>query len=365
MIIDMGYLSKVFKRIILLLLSILLLFLVVKLSIFYMPFLIAFIIASLIEPIIRFVKKHTKLQRKTSAIIVLITVSTIIIGIIAWGITVLISESSELLQSLNIYTDKIYNLFQSFIGNINFERFNIPSEVTQLLQNSTSDVLSVVSNGLKGILNSIIQVITSLPTIGIYVVVTLLATYFICADRLYILDQIEHHFPKKWVKKLTLHLKRLLSSLGNYLKAEAILAIIAFFQILIGLYILQKMGMNVQYPLLVAIGIGFVDALPILGSGTILVPWAFISAINGDIRLAIGLLIIFAILSVVRQFLEPKIVSKKIGIHPIFTLIAMYTGFKVIGILGLLIGPIAMIIIKNLYGTLIDKGVVKSIFERK
>ena len=104
----MGYLSKVFKRIILLLLSILLLFLVVKLSIFYMPFLIAFIIASLIEPIIRFVKKHTKLQRKTSAIIVLITVSTIIIGIIAWGITVLISESSELLQSLNIYTDKIY-----------------------------------------------------------------------------------------------------------------------------------------------------------------------------------------------------------------------------------------------------------------
>ena len=77
------------------------------------------------------------------------------------------------------------------------------------------------------------------------------------------------------------------------------------------------------------------------------------------------MLIIFAILSVVRQFLEPKIVSKKIGIHPIFTLIAMYTGFKVIGILGLLIGPIAMIIIKNLYGTLIDKGVVKSIFERK
>ena len=94
-------------------------------------------------------------------------------------------------------------------------------------------------------------------------------------------------------------------------------------------------------------------------------PWAFISAINGDIKLAVGLLIIFAILSIVRQFLEPKIVSKKIGIHPIFTLIAMYTGFKVMGILGLLIGPIAIIILKNLYGTLIDRGVVKSIFERK
>ena len=85
MIIDMGYLSKVFKRIVVLLFSVLLLFLAVKLSIFYMPFLIAFIIASLIEPIIRFVKKHTKLQRKTSAIIVLVTVSVIIIGMIAWG----------------------------------------------------------------------------------------------------------------------------------------------------------------------------------------------------------------------------------------------------------------------------------------
>ena len=365
MIIDMGYLSKVFKRIILLLFSILLLFFAVKLSIFYMPFLIAFIIASLIEPIIRFVKKYTKFQRKTSAIIVLATFSIIIISMIVWGTTVLISESSELLRSLNIYTDKIYNLFQSFMGNINFEKFNIPPEVTQLLQNSTEDLLSVVSNWIKEFLNSIIQLITSLPTIGIYIVITLLATYFICADRLYILDQIEHHFPKKWVKKLTMHLKQLLSSLGNYLKAEAILVIIAFFQVLIGLFILQKMGMNVEYPLLAAIGIGFVDALPILGSGTVLIPWAIISAINGDIKLAIGLLIIFAILSVVRQFLEPKVVSKKIGIHPIFTLIAMYTGFKAIGIIGLLIGPIAIIIIKNLYGTLIDKGIVKTIFERK
>lgn len=361
----MGYLSKVFKRIILLLFSILLLFFAVKLSIFYMPFLIAFIIASLIEPIIRFVKKYTKFQRKTSAIIVLATFSIIIISMIVWGTTVLISESSELLRSLNIYTDKIYNLFQSFMGNINFEKFNIPPEVTQLLQNSTEDLLSVVSNWIKEFLNSIIQLITSLPTIGIYIVITLLATYFICADRLYILDQIEHHFPKKWVKKLTMHLKQLLSSLGNYLKAEAILVIIAFFQVLIGLFILQKMGMNVEYPLLAAIGIGFVDALPILGSGTVLIPWAIISAINGDIKLAIGLLIIFAILSVVRQFLEPKVVSKKIGIHPIFTLIAMYTGFKAIGIIGLLIGPIAIIIIKNLYGTLIDKGIVKTIFERK
>ena len=70
-------------------------------------------------------------------------------------------------------------------------------------------------------------------------------------------------------------------------------------------------------------------------------------------------------MSFVRQILEPKIVSGKIGIHPIFTLIAMYTGFKVIGVFGMLLGPIILIILKNVFGTMIDKGVVKSLFERE
>ena len=69
-------------------------------------------------------------------------------------------------------------------------------------------------------------------------------------------------------------------------------------------------------------------------------------------------------MSLVRQFLEPRIVSKNIGIHPIFTLIAMYTGFKLIGIIGLIIGPIILIILKNIFANLIDKGIVKTIFDR-
>lgn len=192
-----------------------------------------------------------------------------------------------------------------------------------------------------------------------------MATYFICVDKLYMLDQIEHHFPKTWVKRVILHVKEILKSLSDFLKAEFILIAIAFIQVLAGLYVLKLIGLNVEYPFLAALGIAFVDALPILGSGTIMIPWAFFAAINGDIRLAIGLLIIFVIISIVRQFIEPKVVSKQIGIHPIFTLIAMYTGLKLIGIAGLIIGPVALIVVKNVYGTLIDKGVVKTIFDRK
>ena len=116
--------------------------------------------------------------------------------------------------------------------------------------------------------------------------------------------------------------------------------------------------------LLMALFIGFVDALPILGSGTVMIPWAIICAVNGDINLGIAIIVLLIIMSIARQVLEPKLVSKNIGVHPIFTLIAMYTGFKFIGIIGLLIGPIVLIIIKNIFASLIDQGVFKSIFER-
>ena len=96
-----------------------------------------------------------------------------------------------------------------------------------------------------------------------------------------------------------------------------------------------------------------------------MIPWAGFIAFTGDIKLAIAIFILWCIMSIVRQLVEPKIISGQIGIHPIFTLIAMYTGYKFIGIWVLLLGPIVLIILKNIYGTIIDKGVVKSILERR
>ena len=134
---------------------------------------------------------------------------------------------------------------------------------------------------------------------------------------------------------------------------------------MIVLYILKFGGLNVPFPLMAALGIAFIDALPIFGSSSVIIPWAVISACDGDLTLAISLIVLLAIMGIIRQLIEPKVVAKQIGIHPIFTLIAMYTGFKFIGVLGMLIGPIILIILKNIFGTMIDKGVAKSIFERE
>ena len=365
MIINMSYWTRVLKNILYVVLILLGLYIALELSIFYMPFLIAFIISLMIEPAIKKIMKKTHLTRRTSSIIIFVLVSVIIIGGLAWLLITLFSESSSLLQSLNDYFDKLYTQFQNLINYFNFDNIHLSNEILEVIQNSTGDFLTTASDWLRNILNNLINFVTSIPSIAICIGITVIALYFICVDKIYILDQIEHHLPRLWVKKISVHLKELIQTLGGYLKAEATLILVSFIISLIGLYILQIVGFNIQYPLLMALFIGFVDALPILGSGTVMIPWAIICALNGDINLGIAIIVLLIIMSVVRQVLEPKLVSKNIGVHPIFTLIAMYTGFKVIGIIGLLVGPIVLIIVKNIFSNLIDQGVFKTIFDKK
>ena len=307
--------------------------------------------------------RKTQLKRKTSAILILVLAMSIIIGFLVWGIVSLISESSNLLQNFNIYMEKANEIIQNLLASIDLSKIKIPQEIMNIAQNSFQEFLGTVSTWAKELLTSVLNGITSIPTVVIYIVITLLSLYFICTDKIYMVDQLEHHFPRKWVKKLAMHIKEITKVLGGYLKAEAILVLVSFFISVVGLYLLKFAGFNLPFPLLAALIIGFVDALPIFGSGTVMIPWAILCAIDGDIKLGMAILVLWIIMSIVRQFMEPRLVSKQIGIHPIFPLIAMYTGFKLIGVLGMLIGPIVLIVLKNIFGSLIDKGVVKSILE--
>lgn len=264
MVIDIGYFNKVIKKIFIVLITLLGIFLSFKLAIFYLPFLIGFIISLFIEPLIKLINKKTKLQRKTSAIIVMIVIFSILISLIVFASISLITEASNLLQSLNFYIEKIYFQIQKYINTFELDKMDIPAQVITVLQNSTNNFFSFVTNWISNFLTSILHGITSLPIIGIYVVITILSTYFICADRLFILDQLEHHFPRIWVKKFGIYFRKIITTLGGYLKAEVILIFISFLEILIGLYIFKFIGLNVGYPLLAALGIAFVDALPIL-----------------------------------------------------------------------------------------------------
>lgn len=365
MVIDFHYWTRVARKLLIIIFTFVILYFGVKLAAFYMPFLIAFIISLMLEPLIRFLMRKLKLKRKQSSIVVIIFIMGIIIGLITWAVSSLISEGSSLLNNINEYVEITTKKIQDMIAQINIKNLNIPDAVLSAIENSSKDLLNMLASELQNIIKSLLNFITSIPTIGIYLSVTFLALYFMCTDKVYMIDQLEHHLPEVWVKKLYRHLKDLVKVLGGYLKAEATLIIISFVISLIGLYIFHFVGLNVKYPLLYAVAIGFVDALPIFGSGTVMVPWAIIEGFNGDIKLGIAVLGLWIVMSIIRQLIEPRIVGNHIGIHPIFTLIAMYTGFKLIGVIGLFVGPIALIILKNIFSAILDKGIIKTIFSRE
>jgi len=357
---DLNYIYKVIRRIINIILIIVGIYIGSKLAIFYMPFLIAFVISLVAEPAIRYLMKKVNFTRRMSSIIIFLIVFSLIIGSVTWGITSLVSESTNLLKTLNIYIDKAYAQIQNAVGKMNITKISISNNISNIFQEASTEILFKVSNWLTEFLTKFINVITSIPTIIIYTIITILSLFFMCTDRIYILDMMEQHMPSKWVKKITINIKEISKSLGGYIKAEATLILLSFTISVVGLYILKFVGLNVKYPLLFALAIAFVDALPILGAGTIMIPWAIASALNGDLKLGIAVVILWIIMSVVRQIFEPKIISGKIGIHPIFTLIAMYTGFKIIGVMGMLVGPIILIILKSIFANKFEQGIKKS-----
>lgn len=351
MIIDMGYWNKIIKKILYIILVFLMVFVILKLACFFMPFLIALVIANLIDPLIKFISKKTKLVRKASAIISLILIFAILIGIIILFGTAIISETSNLLKDFGSFGNNVFDGVEEISNFLKLENLNVSPEVKNIINDASNELISHMLEYLKNFLIRILNMITQIPIFVIYFVITILATYFICTDRLSILDDLEQKIPKSWLRKANKHFKSTTLILGKYLKAELILIFISFILVLIGLYVFKIIGLNIESPFLIALGIGFVDLLPILGSGTVMLPWGIIEIIMGNVTLGICVIGLLIFISLVRQFLEPKIVSTHLGIHPLYTLISMYIGFKFSGIIGLLIGPIVLIIVINFFSS--------------
>ena len=161
------------------------------------------------------------------------------------------------------------------------------------------------------------------------------------SDKEKIMSFITKQMPAKWMPKI-INIKNNLSSvLLGYIKAQLILMAITFVEVTIGLFII-----GIDYAILFGLIISFIDVLPVLGTGTILIPWALFSLITGNYSLGFSLIILYGVVLLVRQFLEPKIVGGQIGLHPLATLSAMYIGLKVLGIMGMILGPIIVLVIK-------------------
>ena len=343
-------------------LILLVVFLAFKLGVFLFPFTLALFISIIIRPLVRFLMNKLKFSKKTASIISIVTFLIVFFGLIGILSLKFFGEIYKLSQNLNNYSSDIQNLWTENVKKVYTYLGNFPAGFNDQLNNTINSFVSKGSVKLGSFINGVISFVTSIPTLILYIVITILSTFFMILDRDEILSYMEHQLPKSWLDKVFNIKTEMFTVLVSYLKAQAILGSICLIESLILLNLLAFLKFDVPYPLLMSIIICIADILPILGAGTILIPWSILSFATGNIKLGIGLLISYLIIMSVRKMLEPKLISQNLGVHPLITLISMYSGFKVFGVSGFLIGPVVMIILKNVFSKELEVGFFRDIF---
>lgn len=332
----------------------------IALGIYFWPFLVGVVIALLLERLVNLLVVKTKVPRKAVGTILVILIFLLIAGLFVVIISSLVNEAISLstnipniYESLKIGYNAIYNTATEILN-------RTPDTITKTVYDFGLNILSKFTTIANNTVNSALNFIMFIPNIMIYIIITFLATLFLVTDRRTIKKYAQDVLPSKILNQIATVVSETFKSLGQYIKAQLIIISITFVELLIAFIILGQ-----DYPLTLALLVCLIDALPILGTGIVILPWAIYSAVTGNIGFGIGLLIAYLVITVVRQLVEPKIVSKNLGVHPFLTLLAMYFAFKLFGLVGLIIGPIVMVIFKNVFEIMFEVGYLKRIFVMK
>lgn len=196
---------------------------------------------------------------------------------------------------------------------------------------------SAVSDISMKLLSRISGFAAGIPGVVVQVLFAVISSFFFTLDFESILSYLKAHLPDSIVKLLSKIRGSSLKTLGRYARSYALIMLITFAELSLGLLLI-----GVKHPFAAAFAIAMFDILPVLGTGGILVPWALVRLLCGDLKGFIGLLALWAVISVVRNIIEPKIVGRQVGLHPLATLISMYVGTKLFGVIGLFMLPIGL-----------------------
>lgn len=342
------YLKIVVNLLVALLVLLLLGFVVPKILVFFMPFVIGWIISMIANPLVRLLERKLKIVRKHGSMITIIGVlaAVILVGYLA-GVK-LVSEAVNLVDSL----PEIYENFKADFEEIgdNLQGFydRLPDNMQENISKITADLSGYISGAVQAIGEPTFEAAgnfaKNVPGTLIGIIMCILSAYFFTADRDNILNLLQKNMPDGIWKRGSIVISDLKHVVGGYFKAQFKIMGVVYVILVIGLLILK-----VDYVLLVALLIAFLDMLPFFGTGTVLGPWAILKILSKDYTMAVGLIILYLVTQLVRQLIQPKMVGDSIGMNPLATLIFMYIGYKFSSIIGMIIAvPIGMILI-NLY----------------
>lgn len=305
-----------------------------------LPFILGLILAALLDPLVELVCRKMKVSRVAGVIGTMVVVIGGTVTGLTWMIIRAIMEMVNLSHAFPAYAEKIavsleYALSQA---RILYFSLDLPANWQDFLVRR----MEQVSNAVLEVLNWSLGLVTAVPKVVLVLFFAVVSSYFFSKDKETMVQTLYRVLPAKAAGFLHNMGTQAGNAILGYLRAQIILMLITMGQTLVGLYVL-----GVDYTLLLTLIVGFLDLLPVLGPGLIFVPWCVLAFLLGNLRLAVSLLILYGIISVVRQLIQPKIVGDSIGIHPLETLVSLYVGLKVLGVAGLILGPILVVIIKG------------------
>ncbi|HBL85459.1 MAG: sporulation integral membrane protein YtvI [Clostridiales bacterium GWF2_38_85] len=324
------------------------------------PFVIAYAVALILQPIINFLNKKAHVPKNLSVLLLVLAV-VFVFGFIIYQIGDRIYyELQVLANNIKGFVDEMHNDSTKMDKLIEDIASKIPFiDVRDNLKNAWANIDEIIAGALSSfasqiadfetIMPAITKVATFIPKLLIDTIIIIISAFYFSNDFKKINGFFAAQMPEKVRKFARLVKAEFTSTTGKYLRAYALIILITFTELFVGFTIF-----GIRYALLIAFITAIIDVLPVLGTGTVLIPWSIYNMIIGNWFMAVGLIILYLLITIIRQVMEPRIVGAYIGLYPLVTLICMYAGLKLMGIFGLFLFPITIIILKNLN----DAGVI-------
>jgi sporulation integral membrane protein YtvI len=316
-------------------------FMVVPYSI---PLILAFLTAILLEGAVKGLIARLRFNRLQAVLAVFIGYVSVLAFLIFNLISIIAKQAVSLSQRTPTFVRDFYSsVIQPLIGKWEFYSKGLPSEVALSIHNTIERAVNSLDMFLQTVVAGLMNFLTAVPGF-IFEILFYLIGLFLFSLELPRLKQKFESFLKDETKQKVFMISGQLTHAGvGFIKAQIIFSFITFVMAFAGLAILKA-----PYPGLLSLLIVIVDILPILGTGSVLVPWAIVVLLQGNLFLGIGLIVLFLVITVVRRAIEPKIYSTSLGITPLASFVSMYIGLKMLGIVGLFAGPIVVIIYETL-----------------
>lgn len=316
------------------------------------PFIFAYFISSCILPIAKWCEKKFKIPRTLSGGILLFIVMVTFGLLLVFLVKTIIQQGMELFTNIPVYQQYFTNVIDSLCSNCD-SIFGLTDGDTKIfIDSNMNSFITGLRNKFIGRIQTwtfqLVQMVLGFIGGMVFLVVSIL---LMIQDS----DRIKKGFGKTVIYNDIHRIKcKVYEAGGAYLKAQLIIMSIVATINAGGLSLLKN-----PYGLLIGIAIGMIDSFPVLGSGTILIPWAIISIFTKNIYYAVALMVLYLLCQLTRQILEPRLIGNKLGIIPIFTIMSIYIGLELYGILGFILGPLSLVIIRTIVETFRNSSIDK------